>query len=118
MLSYECIKPFSSFVKWNIKTSVYLKNQSLELDLKTLYKWLNYKKPNISYFKLLGTKACVNFPKNAQIRKLANWSWKDIFLQYDRTNRFRVYNLSTQKVHVVRDVDVDLVFLAWQIMKI
>lgn len=38
------------------KTLTYLKNQSLETDLKTTYKRVNHKKPNFLYFKALETR--------------------------------------------------------------
>lgn len=33
-------------------------------------------------------------------------------IKYDRINQFYVYNLSTQKVHVAKDIDIDIDFLS------
>lgn len=47
-----------------IKTSIYFKNQSLEPDPKTVYKRLNYQKPDLFHLKVLETRALVHIPKN------------------------------------------------------
>ena len=90
-----------------LKTSAYLKNRSPGPDPETPYERLNHEKPNLSHLKVLGARAWVHVPEEVRKGKLADWSWEGIFVGYDGTNQFRVYNPRTRKVHVARDVDVD-----------
>ena len=55
-----------------LKSSAYLKNQSLEPDLKTSYKQFNYEKPNFSHFKVLGARTWVYILEKVQKRQLTN----------------------------------------------
>lgn len=90
-----------------LKTSAYLKNRSPGPDPETPYERLNHGKPNLSHLKVLGARAWVHVPEEVRTGKLADWSWEGIFVGYDGTNQFRVYNPRTRKIHVARDVDID-----------
>ncbi len=52
-------------------------------------------------------KAWVHIPKEKREKKLAECVWEGIFVGYDETNQFRVYNPRTCKIHVSQDAIVD-----------
>ena len=67
---------------------------------------LNGEMPDVSHFKVLGSRAWVLIPKTTLRGKLDERSWQGIFVGYEGTN-YRVYNPKTRKVTAHRDVKVD-----------
>ncbi len=90
-----------------LKTSVYLKNRSPGPDPETLFEHFNHKKPNLNHLRIVGAKTWVYILNEKRKGKLIERVWKGIFVGYDGTNQFRVYNPRTRRIHVSRDVIVD-----------
>ena len=67
---------------------------------------LNGEMPDISYFKVLGSRAWVLVPKTTSRGKLDKRSWQGIFVGYEGIN-YRIYNPKTRKVTAYRDIKID-----------
>ena len=67
---------------------------------------LNGEMPDVSHFKVLGSRAWVLIPKTILRGKLDERSWQGIFVGYEGTN-YRIYNPKTGKVTAHRDVKID-----------
>ena len=89
-----------------IKTFAYLKNRSPGINDVTSYKLDNHIRPNLIHLKVVGSQALINIPKQKSI-KLNVHSWQRIFIDYERKNQYRVYNLLTEKVHITQYFFVD-----------
>ena len=89
-----------------IKTSAYIKNRCPGVDEITPYERLNKEKPTLSHLRIIGSRTWVHIPKEKRT-KLDDRSWQGIFVGYDGTNQFRIYDPRTGKVHISRDIQVD-----------
>ena len=86
-------------------TVVYLKNRSPTRALdKTPYEALYGKKPDLSHLVAVGTKAYVLTPKK-KTKKMDLRSTEGIFVGYEGTHQYRVWDPTTNQVHVSRDVE-------------
>jgi hypothetical protein len=91
-----------------IKTATYLSNRSphYQLNSKTPYEMIKGKKPDLSHLRIIGSTAWVHVPKE-KTKKLDDRSWKGILVGYENDNQYRIYDPSTGKIHIARDVKID-----------
>lgn len=66
---------------------------------KTPYEALNGHQPNVSYFRVLGSRAWVLIPGTTSRKKLDERSWQSILVGYDGSN-YRVFNPRKGKVTI------------------
>jgi len=86
-------------------TVVYLKNRSPTHALdETPYKALYGKKPDLSHLIAVGTKAYVLTPKK-KTKKMDLRSTEGIFVGYEGTHQYRIWDPTTNQVHMSRDVE-------------
>jgi len=87
------------------RTVTYLKNRSPTRALdKTPYEALFGKKPDLSHLIAVGTKAYVLTPKK-KAKKMDFRSTEGIFIGYEGTHQYRVWDPTNNQVHVSRDVE-------------
>ncbi len=79
-----------------LKTVVYLKNRNLGIKKITPYELGNHSCPDLSHVKVEGSRACVHILNKKRV-KLDVYSWQELFIGYESTNQYRVYNLHTGK---------------------
>ncbi len=89
-----------------IKTVVYLKNRSLGIKGNTPYELGNHTRSDLSHIKVVSSRAWMQIQKEKRV-KLDVRSWQGIFIGYEGTNQYRVYNPRTRKIHITRDLFVD-----------
>ncbi len=89
-----------------IKTVAYLKNRSSGINSITPYKLSNHICPDLSHWKVVGSRAWVHIPKEKSI-KLNICTWQGGFIGYEGKNQYRVYNPRKGKVNITRDIFVD-----------
>lgn len=88
---------------------VYIRNRApcKALDSRsTPFEGLNYTKPDVSYFRVLGSRAWVHVPNTTARSKLDERSWQGIHVGYEGSN-YRIYNPRTRKITICRDVVID-----------
>ena len=87
-----------------MKTAVFLLNRSPTKVLKTTpYEALRQEKPDLSQLHVFGCSAYV-YDEARKTNKLENRSWKGVFLGYEGTNQYRIYNPKDGLVYIRRDV--------------
>lgn len=92
-----------------VDCAVYLSNRcpSKSLDNKTPQEAWNGKKPTVSHLRVFGSIAYVHVPCQRR-SKLDDRSKKHIFIGYDKQSKgYKLYNPSTRKVIMSRDVEFD-----------
>ncbi len=85
-----------------IKTAVYLKNQFFVINRITFYQHDNHVCLNFNFSKVVRSQAWVQIPKKRRV-KLDICSWQKSFTRYESTNQYQVYNLDTEKTHIMQD---------------
>jgi len=86
-------------------TVAYLKNRSPTCALdKTPYEPLYDKNPDLFHLIAVGTKAYVLTPKK-KTKKMDLRSREGIFVEYKGTHQYRIWNPTTNQIHVSKDVD-------------
>ena len=68
-----------------IKTTIYIKNKSLEINNIILYECLKDNKSNLKHMIIVETRTWVHISKEKR-KKVADKSWQRIFIEYERTN--------------------------------
>lgn len=96
-----------------LQTKLYLKNKSPGSDFQTLFERLNQKKPFLDHLEVVESKIWVPISKDKARRRLDLRWWLEIFLRYDGTNQFCVYDLILCKVRIVWDIWVDESAVSW-----
>ncbi len=91
-----------------IKTIAYLSNRSsyYQLNDKTSYEIINSKKSDLSHLRIIDSIAWMHILKK-KIKKLDDWFWKSILVDYESENQYRIYDSRTDKVHIIRDVKIN-----------
>ena len=89
-----------------IKTAIYIKNRSFEINDIISYERLKNDKFNLKHMRTIEARTWVHILKEKR-KKLADRSWQRIFIKYERTNQFRVYNSKIDEVHVVKDIQIN-----------
>ncbi len=89
-----------------IKTIVYLFNRSSHYQHKTSYEMIKSKKPDLSHLRIIESTTWVHILKK-RIKKIDDQFWKNIHVDYEKKNQYRIYDSRTDKIHVVRDVKFD-----------
>ena len=62
---------------------------------------------NVSHLRALECRFYVHVSKIFMRHKLDDRSWKEILVEYDETNQWKIYNLKTKRIHFFRDVRFD-----------
>ena len=99
-------KLFKFLWKKMIKIAIYIKNKNLEINDIISYERLKDDKSNLKHMRTVEARTWVHISKEKR-KKLADRSWQRIFIEYEKTNQFRVYNLKIDEVHVVRDIQMN-----------
>ena len=92
-----------------MNTAVYLLNRcpTKALDKKTPFEVFSGMKPSVKYVRVFGSVYYTHIPQQLR-HKLEKSSNKGVFVGYGTNEkRYRVYNLSTQKIIMSRDVIFD-----------
>ncbi len=91
-----------------IKTIAYLSNRSLHYQLndKTSYEMIKSKKIDLFHLRIIESTTWIHILKK-KIEKLDDRSWKNILVNYEDENQYRICDSRTNKIHIVRDVKFD-----------
>ncbi len=89
-----------------IKTAAYLSNRSSHYQHKISYEMIKSKKSDLSHLCIIESTAWVHILKK-KIKKLDDRSWKNILVNYEDENQYRICDSRTDKIHIVRDVKFD-----------
>ena len=101
------VKKLSKFLwKEMIKTVIYIKNKSFEINDIISYERLKDDKFNFKHIRTIEARTWMHISKEKR-KKLADRSWQRIFIEYERTNQFRVYNSKIDEVHVVKNIQMN-----------
>ncbi len=101
-------KIFKNMWEEVIKTIAYLFNRSLHYQLndKISYEIIKNKKSDLSHLRIIDSIAWMHIAKK-KIKKLDDRFWKSILVSYESENQYRICDLRTSKIHIVRDVKID-----------
>ncbi len=101
-------KIFKSMWDEIIKTIAYFSNRSFHYQLndKILYEIIKNKKSNLSHLRIIESTTWVHIFKK-KIKKLNDRFWKNIHVDYEEKNQYRIYDFRTDKIHIIRDVKFD-----------
>ena len=101
------VKKLSKFLwKEMIKTIIYIKNKSFEINDIISYERLKNDKSNLKHMRSVKARTWMHISKEKR-KKLTDKSWQRIFIEYERTNQFRIYNSKIDEVHVVRNIQMN-----------
>jgi hypothetical protein len=90
-----------------IKTIAYLSNRSSHYQHdKTSYEMIKNKKSDLSHLRIIESTTWIHILKK-KIKKLDDRFWKSILVSYESENQYRICDLRTNKIHIVRDVKID-----------
>jgi flagellar basal body P-ring protein FlgI len=64
------------------------------------------KKSDLSHLRIIESATWVHILKK-KIKKLDDRFWESILVSYESENQYRIYDSRTDKVHIVRDVEID-----------
>ena len=62
---------------------------------------------NVSHLRVLECHFYVHVSKIFMRHKFDDKSWKEILVEYDETNQWKIYNFKTKRIHLSRDVRFD-----------
>ena len=103
---FVVMKLFKFLWKEMMKTDIYIKNISLEINDIISYERLKDNKFNLKYMRTVKARTWMHISKEKR-KNLANKSWQRIFIEYEKTNQFRVYNSKIDEIYVVRDIQMN-----------
>lgn len=91
-----------------IRVIVYIRNRSPRYNsiLPSPFFEINGILPDLKYLRILGSRAWVYIPKEKRI-KVQDRLWQGILVRYKGTINYRIYNLTTGVVYVIRSVTID-----------
>jgi hypothetical protein len=92
-----------------IKTIVYLFNRSSHYQHKISYEMIKNKKSDLSHLRIIESTTWIHILKK-KIKKLDDRFWKNILVDYESENQYRIYDFRIDKIHIVRDVKIDEMF--------
>ncbi len=91
-----------------IKTIAYLSNRSFHYQLndKISYEIIKNKKSDLSHLRIIESTTWIHIFKK-KIKKLDDRFWKNILVNYESENQYRICDSRTGKIHIARDVKID-----------
>ncbi len=91
-----------------IKTIAYFSNRSFHYQLndKISYEIIKNKKSDLSHLRIIESTTWVHILKK-KIKKLDDRFWKNLLVDYENENQYRICDSRIDKIHIVRDVKFD-----------
>ena len=99
-------KLFKFLWKKMIKTTINIKTRNFEINYIISYKCLKDDKSNLKHMRTVEAQTWVHISKEKR-KKLADKSWQRIFIKYEKTNQFRVFNSKIDEIHIVKNIQMN-----------
>ena len=103
-----------SFDMWNliVEIVIYIKNKFVIFNennefATTFYETINNARSNVFNFRTLKCKIYTHMFKTTTCHKFNDRFWKNIHVDYDDNNQWKIYNLRIRKIHLIKNVRFD-----------
>ena len=73
----------------------------------TSFEFVNDEKSNVSHLRALDCRVYVHVSKTTMRHKFDDRSWKEVLVEYESTNQWKIYNSRTKRVTLTRDARFD-----------